>query len=87
MHEEKNQDANQSSMGVRAPITNYVIVSSPKATKKRWDWVQHPTGVIKLDVDASFDHNLFGGMASAILDHPSQHYSGIPLTREVSSVT
>ena len=40
---------------------------SPKATMKRGGWVQPPRGFVKLNVDASFDHDGLKGTTGAVL--------------------
>ena len=67
VHKEKTQDANQISMGIRAITLNYVLAISPKATMKRGGWVQPPRGFVKLNVDASFDHDRLRGTTGAVL--------------------
>ena len=67
VHKEKTQDANQIAMGIRAITLNYVLAISPKATMKRGGWVQPPRGFVKLNVDASFDHDRLKGTTGAIL--------------------
>lgn len=57
VHKEKTQDANQITMGIRAITLNYVLAISPKATIKR------ARGFVKLNVDASFDHDRLRGTA------------------------
>ena len=66
-------------MGIRAITLNYVLAISPKATMKRGGWVQPPRGFVKLNVDASFDHDRLRGTAGAVLrdDKGKIHCRGI----------
>ena len=59
----KSQDAYQSAMGARAIAANYVKANSPKAIRKKGGWLRPPMGFVKLNVDASFDHDLLRGTA------------------------
>ena len=67
VHEGKLQDANQTSMGARAITANYVNAYSPKATHKTGGWSIPPRGFVKLNVDASFDHDPLQGTTGAVL--------------------
>ena len=67
VHKERIQDAKQISMGIQALTTNYVVASSPRASMKRGGWIRPPVGFVKLNVDASFDHDLLKGTAGAVL--------------------
>lgn len=58
---ENTQDINQITLGIRAFMTNCVVASSPKATMKRGGWTQQPLGLVKLNFDASFDHDMLSG--------------------------
>ena len=53
-------------MGIRAITANYVNVCSPNATRRNGGWSRPPIGFVKLNVDASFDHDLFRGAADAV---------------------
>ena len=61
VHKERIQDAKQISMGIQALTTNYVVASSPRASMKRGGWIRPPVGFVKINVDASFDHDLLKG--------------------------
>ncbi|VAI21845.1 unnamed protein product [Triticum turgidum subsp. durum] len=67
VQEGKVQDALQTSMGARAITANYINAHSPKATSKTGGWSRPPMGFVKLNVDASFDHDLLRGTAGASL--------------------
>ena len=67
VHEGKFQDAHQTSMGARTMTTIYVDAYSPKAISKTGGWSRPPMGFVKLNVDASFDHDLLRGTAGAVL--------------------
>ena len=67
VHKEKTQDANQIFMKIHAIPLNYVLAISPKATMKREGWVHRPRGFVKLNVDASFDHDRLRGTTGAVL--------------------
>lgn len=67
VHEGKSQDAHQTSMGARAITANYVNAHSSKATSKIRGWSRPPMGFVKLNVDASFDHDLLRSTAGAVL--------------------
>ena len=54
-------------MGARAIAANYVKANSPKAIRKKGGWLRPPMGFVKLNVDASFDHDLLRGTARAVL--------------------
>ena len=67
VHEEKSQEVNQISMMIRAITANYVNAHSPSATSRKEGWSRPPMGFVKLNVDASFDHDLLRGTAGAML--------------------
>jgi hypothetical protein len=67
VYNETTQNAQQISMGIRALTANFVNASSPKASMKRGGWSSPPTGFVKLNVDASFDHDLLRGTMGAVL--------------------
>lgn len=67
VHNETTQNAQQISMGIRALAANFVNASSPKASMKRGGWSNPPTGFVKLNVDASFDHDLLRGTIGPVL--------------------
>ena len=67
VHEGKAQNAQLSSMGIRAITTNYVNAHSPNASIKKGGWSKPPLGLVKLNTDASFDHDLLKGTAGAVL--------------------
>jgi len=67
VHEGKFQDANQISMGAQAMTTHYVNAHSPKATSKSGGWRRPPMGFVKLNVDASYDHDLIRGTGGVVL--------------------
>ena len=48
-------------------MANYINAHSPKATSKTGGWSRPPMGFVKLNVDASFDHDLLRGTAGAML--------------------
>ena len=54
-------------MGGRAIAPNYVKANSPKAISKEGGWLRPPMGFVKLNIDASFDHDLLRGTAGAVL--------------------
>ena len=54
-------------MGARAITANYVNAHSPKATSKIRGWSRPPMGIVKLNVDVSFDHDLLRSTAGAVL--------------------
>ena len=49
-------------MGIIALTYNFVNASSSKASMKNGGWKCPPRGFVKLNVDASFDHDLLEGM-------------------------
>ncbi|KAI4985031.1 hypothetical protein ZWY2020_017661 [Hordeum vulgare] len=53
-------------MGILALTTNFVNASSPKASMRREGWSYPPRGFVKLNVDASFDHDLLRGTMGAV---------------------
>ena len=67
MHKETTQNALQISMGILALTSNFVNASSPKATMKKGGWSCPPRGFVKLNVDASFDHDLLRGTMGTVL--------------------
>lgn len=67
VHEGKSQEASQTSMGIRAITANYVNAHSPKAIRKKGGWSRPPMGFVKLNVNASFDHDLLRGTAGAVI--------------------
>ena len=67
VHEGKSQEASQTSMGIRAITSNYVNAHSPKAKRKNEGWCRPPRGFVKLNVDASFDHDQLRGTAGAVI--------------------
>ncbi|KAI5012024.1 hypothetical protein ZWY2020_024158 [Hordeum vulgare] len=54
-------------MGILALTTYFVNASSPKASIRREGWSDPPRGFVKLNVDASFDHDLLRGTMGAVL--------------------
>ena len=67
VHNEKTQNVSQTSMEILALTTNFVNAASPKASVKKESWSCPPRGFVKLNVDASFDHDLLRGMMGAFL--------------------
>ena len=67
IHNEATQNAQHISMGIRALTANFVNASSPKTSMKRGGWSSPPTGFVKLNIDASFDHDLLRGTIGAVL--------------------
>ena len=67
VHEGKSQDVNQILMGVRAITENYVNSHSPSATSRKEGWSRPPMGFVKLNVDASFDHDLLRSTTGDVL--------------------
>ena len=67
VHEGKSQDAHQTSMGAHAITANYVNAHSPKAISKTRGWSRPPMGFVKLNVDASFDHDLLRSTTGDVL--------------------
>lgn len=55
MNVENVQDASQIIMAIQALMANFVVASSPKASRKNGGWSGPPTDFVKLNVDASFD--------------------------------
>ena len=76
VHNETTQNAQQISMGIRALAANFVNASSPKASIKRGGWSNPPTGFVKLNVDASFDHDLLRGTIGAVLRDDKGRFIG-----------
>lgn len=76
VHNETTQNAQQISMGIRALTANFVNASSPKASMKRGGWSSPPTGFVKLNVDASFDHDLLRGTIGAVLRDDKGRFIG-----------
>lgn len=54
-------------MGICAITTNYVNAHSPNASSKTGGWSIPPMGFVKLNVDASFDHDLLRGTVGTVL--------------------
>ena len=54
-------------MGIRALTSNYVNVHSTKAKRKNEGWRRPPMRFVKLNVDASFDHDQLRGTAGAVI--------------------
>ncbi|KAI5003277.1 hypothetical protein ZWY2020_030437 [Hordeum vulgare] len=54
-------------MGILALTNNFVNASSPKASMRREGWSYPPRGFVKLNIDASFDHDLLWGTMGAVL--------------------
>jgi hypothetical protein len=54
-------------MGIRALMANYVNAYSPKAKKKNGGWSRPPMGFVKLNVDASLDHDQLRGTTGAVI--------------------
>ena len=54
-------------MGIRAITTNYVNAHFPKAKRKNEGWCRPPRGFVKLNVDASFDHDQLRGITGAFM--------------------
>ena len=67
VHKELTQNATQISMGIIALTYNFVNASSSKASMKTGGWKCPPRGFVKLNVDASFDHDLLEGTMGAVL--------------------
>ena len=67
MHKKTTQNALRISMGVLALTTNFVNASSPKATIKKEGWSYPLRGFVKLNIDASFDHDMLRGTMGAVL--------------------
>ena len=74
VHEGKFQDANQISMGARATMAKYVNAHSPKATTKSGGWTRPPMGFVKLNVDASYDHDLLRDTTGAVLRDDNERF-------------
>lgn len=55
------------SMGILALTTNFFNASSPKASIRKEGCSHPPRDFIKLNVDASFDHDLLRGTIGAVL--------------------
>ena len=62
-----NSNALQISMGILALTSNFVNASSPRASMKKGGWSCPPRDFVKLNVDASFDHDLLRGTMGAVL--------------------
>ena len=54
-------------MGILALTSNFVNASSPKASMKKGGWSCPPRGFVKLNIDASSDHDLIRGTMGAVL--------------------
>ena len=67
VHEGKVQDASQTSMGILAIASNYIKTYSPKAKRKSEGWSKPSMGFVKLNVDASFDHDQLRGTTGAVI--------------------
>ncbi|KAI5006703.1 hypothetical protein ZWY2020_033946 [Hordeum vulgare] len=67
VHKEKIQNAHMISIGILALTTSFVHSSSPKASMRREGWSYPHRGFVKLNVDASFDHDLLWGTMGAVL--------------------
>ncbi|KAI4965825.1 hypothetical protein ZWY2020_048079 [Hordeum vulgare] len=67
VHNEITQDVQQISMGILALTSNYVNASSTKASMRHGGWSCPPRGFVKLNVDASFEHDNLKGMMGAVL--------------------
>ena len=67
VHEGKSQEASQTSMEIRAITVNYVNSHFPKAKRKSEGWCRPSMGFVKLNVDASFDHDQLRGTAGAVI--------------------
>ncbi|KAI4993030.1 hypothetical protein ZWY2020_007343 [Hordeum vulgare] len=67
VHNEKTQNVHMISMGILALTTNFVNASSPKASIRKEGWSHPPRGFVKLNVHASFDHDLLRGTMGAVL--------------------
>ena len=67
VHKEVTQNAHQVSMGILALTSNFANAFSPKADIKKGVWPCPPRGFVKLNVDASFDHDLLSGSLGAVL--------------------
>ena len=63
-------------MGIRALAANFVNASSPKASMKRGGWSNPPSGFVKLNVDASFDHDLLRGTIGAVVRDDKGRFIG-----------
>ena len=61
-------------MGARAITANYVNAHSPKATSKSGGWRRPHMGLVKLNVDASYDHDLLRGTAGAVLRYDNGRF-------------
>ena len=48
-------------------MSNFVNASSPKASMKERGWSCPPRGFVKLNVEASFDHDMLKGTMGAVL--------------------
>lgn len=77
VHEGKSQEASQTSFRIQAITTDYVNAHSPKAERKKEGWSRPSMGFVKLNVDASFDHDqLRGTMDEVIRDDKGKFIVG-----------
>ena len=77
VHKELTQNTNQIALGIIALTSNFVNASSPKAAMKKGGWYCPPRGFMKLNVDASFDHDMLKGTMGAVLrDHKGRFIAG-----------
>ena len=67
VHKELTQNVTQISMGIIALTYNFVNASSSKVSMKNGGWQCPSRGFVKLNVDASFDHDLLEGTMGAVL--------------------
>ena len=67
MHKKLTQNANLIAMGIIALTSNFVNASSPKAAMKKGGWYCPPRGFVKLNVYASFDHDMLNCTMGAVL--------------------
>ena len=63
----KNSKCNSDLNGILALTKKIVNALSPKASLKKESWSCPPRGFVKLNVDASFDHDLLRGSMGAVL--------------------
>ena len=81
VHNEATQNAQQISMEIHALTANFVNSSSPKTSMKRGGWSSPLTGFVKLNADASFDHDLLRGTIGAVLRDDKGRFIGGKMIR------
>lgn len=65
--EQKSQNPGCSANSIRALLSAFSTASHPQAQLKRGGWTKPPPGMVKINVDASFDADSLSGSMGAVI--------------------